>query len=86
MASWHTSLISIFPTSFNEVNMRKPAPKKRAPRVAVTPEQRYHMINDAAYFRAIKHQLESGQAEDPAEFWCEVEAEIDTVFKHRNAA
>ena len=66
--------------------MDKPMLKKRVPRVTVTPEQRYHMINDAAYFRAVKHQLESGKTEDPAKFWCEVEAEIDTVLKHRDAA
>jgi hypothetical protein len=66
--------------------MKKTTPRQRVPQVAVTPEQRYHMINDAAYFRTIKHQLESGGAEDAAASWCEVEAEIDTVLKHRNAA
>jgi hypothetical protein len=65
--------------------MKKPATKKRVVRPAVTPEQRYHMINDAAYFRALKHQLETGEAEDQAESWCEVEAEIDAVLKHQHA-
>jgi len=67
--------------------MKKSMPNKRVPPVAVTPEERYHMINDAAYFRALKHRQESGDdAEDPAESWCEVQAEIDAVLKYRDAA
>jgi len=55
------------------------------PSPAVTPEERYHMINDAAYFRTLKHLQESGHAEDDAEAWCEVEAEIDDVLKKHHA-
>ena len=67
--------------------MKKSTPKKRAPRVAVTPEERYHMINDAAYFRTLKHRQATGDhGEDPADSWCEVQAEIDAVLKCRNAA
>ena len=64
--------------------MKKSTTKKRAPPVAVTPEQRDHIISDAAYFRALKHQQEAGKAEDVAETWCEVEAEVDAVLRHRH--
>jgi len=66
--------------------MKKSTTSKRVPRVAVTPEQRYHMINDAAYFRGVKHQQETGAVDDEAESWCEVEAEIDAVLKHQHAS
>ena len=65
--------------------MKKSTTGRRAPRVVVTPEQRFHMINDAAYFRALKHQQDTGEAEDAAESWCEVEAEIDAILEHRHA-
>ena len=65
--------------------MKKSTPERRVPRVAVTPEERYHMINDAACFRALRHQRETGSAEDQAECWCEVEAEIDAVLKRHHA-
>jgi hypothetical protein len=45
------------------------------------------MINDAAYFRALRHRQAGGDyAEDPAESWCEVQAEIDAVLKYQGAA
>jgi hypothetical protein len=31
------------------------------------------------------HQLDTGNAEAPAESWCEVEAEIDEVLKRHDA-
>lgn len=58
--------------------------KTRVPRVVVTPAERYRLINDAAYFREVKHKSESGKL-DVAESWCEVEAEIDTVLKQHHA-
>jgi hypothetical protein len=58
--------------------------KTRAPRVVVTPEERYRLINDAAYFREVKHQSESSKP-DVTGSWCEVEAEIDTVLKQHHA-
>ena len=66
--------------------MNKPAARKRVPQAVVTPEERYHMINDAAYFRAPKHRQETGQPEDPAAAWCDVESEIDSVLKKHHAA
>ncbi len=63
---------------------RTSAPKSPPP--AVTPEERYHMINDAAYFRALKHRQETGAPEDQAGSWCEVESEIDSVLKKHHAA
>ena len=65
--------------------MRKSTPRKRAPRIVVTPEERYPMLNDAAYFRVLRRrQAGSDYAEDPAESWCEVQAEIDAVLKYRD--
>jgi hypothetical protein len=61
------------------------ATKGRAPPVVVTPEPRYHMISDAAYFRTLKHQQETGEADDEAESWCEVEAEVDEILKRHHA-
>jgi hypothetical protein len=51
----------------------------------VEPEQRYHLINDAAYFRAMGRRLQTGKVEDQADSWCEVEAEIDAVLKRHHA-
>jgi hypothetical protein len=65
--------------------MMKKTNTPRVPPPAVTPEERYHMINDAAYFRSLKHRQESGCAEDEAQSWCEVEAEIDDVLKKHHA-
>lgn len=65
--------------------MKKTHPRRRAQHIEVTPEQRYHMINDAAYFRAIKENLDQGAIDDQAQPWCEVEAEIDAVLKKRHA-
>jgi len=61
--------------------MRKRKAVKPAVPVEVTPEERYHLINDVAYFRAIERARRSGKSEDPAESWCEAEAAIDAVIK-----
>ena len=66
--------------------MKRTTSRKSAPQPVVTPEERYHMINDAAYFRALKHRQEAGAPEDQAESWCEVESEIDSVLKKHHAA
>lgn len=65
--------------------MNKPKAGKRAARIVVTPEERYRLINDAAYFREARHQRESDKPGDAAGSWCEVEAEIDTVLKQHHA-
>ena len=65
--------------------MNKPKAGRRAARVVVTPEERYRLINDAAYFREAKHQCVSGKPGDVTGSWCEVEAEIDTVLKQHHA-
>ncbi len=49
------------------------ADTKKAPG-KVTPEERYRMIAEAAYFRAQQRGFEGG---DPAKDWLEAEAEID---------
>lgn len=54
---------------------RTPAAKKTAPqKVAVSPEQRYHMISTAAYFLAERRGFAGGyEMQD----WITAEAEID---------
>jgi hypothetical protein len=65
--------------------MKHSTAKKHVSKIAITPEQRYHMVNDAAYFRAMKHRQETGGDEDDAESWCEIESEIDSVLKRHHA-
>ena len=58
--------------------------KKRvrtAKRVVITPEQRYHMVNDAAHFRSGKPGDRKGKPEDPAENWAKAQSDIDKVLK-----
>lgn len=60
------------------------APKKSTPakkgngHTSVTPEQRYRMICDAAYFRAERRGFVGG---NPAQDWVEAEAEINLMLK-----
>lgn len=58
---------------------------KESPRLLVTPEERYHMINDAAYFRALKLEERDARGRDPDEPWREVESEIDEVLARHHA-
>ena len=53
-------------------------PKHEAASGTATPEQRYQMIAEAAYFRAEKRCFSSG---DPANDWLEAEAEIDRILQ-----
>lgn len=46
----------------------------------ITPEQRYRMIEEAAYFRAEKRGFVGG---DVAEDWIQAEAEIDRMLKEQ---
>ncbi|OFZ70875.1 MAG: hypothetical protein A2Z01_11905 [Betaproteobacteria bacterium RBG_16_58_11] len=60
----------------------KPAPaKKKASKgngaTPITPEQRYRMICDAAYYRAERRGFIGG---NPAEDWAAAEAEIDGLL------
>ena len=45
---------------------------------SITPEQRYQMIAEAAYFRAQRQ----GFGGNPAQDWAEAEAEIDRSLQH----
>ncbi len=65
--------------------MKSKKSTKQAPPLEITAEERYHLINDAAYFRSLQHQEETRPADDPAESWCEAEAEIDGVLKQHHA-
>jgi hypothetical protein len=47
-------------------------------KTALTPEQRYQMIAEAAYFRAEKRGFVGG---DVAHDWIEAEAEIDSILQ-----
>lgn len=61
---------------------KKPAAAKVARsskmKIAVTPEQRYKMIAEAAYFRAEKRGFVGGNS---AQDWIEAEAEIDNLLR-----
>jgi hypothetical protein len=50
-----------------------PRARKRAEKPAVSPEQRYRMVQDAAYYIAEKH----GFTGDNHGFWLQAEQEID---------
>jgi len=66
--------------------MKKTRAEKSVQKIDVTPEQRYHIINDAAYFRGLKQKQKDGVPVDEAASWCEVEAEIDEVLKQHHAS
>ena len=51
--------------------------------VEVTAEQRFHLINDVAYFRSLQQRAEPLSADDPAQCWCETEAAIDRTLGKR---
>jgi hypothetical protein len=66
--------------------MKAKRTSKQAPSpIEVTAEERYHLINDAAYFRSIGHEGEAGASDEQAQSWCEAEAEIDEVLKQHHA-
>lgn len=69
----------------SDVKSNSPLPSKVTPEASTgekkppaTPEQRYQMIAEAAYFRAEKYGFVGG---DVAHDWLEAEAEIDRVFE-----
>jgi hypothetical protein len=50
------------------------------PAAEVTPEERYRMIEEAAYYRAEKRNFAPGNA---AEDWAAAEAEVDEMLRKR---
>lgn len=58
---------------------QEPVKAKRAVRKGevVTPEERYRMIAESAYYRAEARGFEGG---DPSHDWVEAEAEIDAAL------
>jgi hypothetical protein len=46
--------------------------------VPISPEQRRHMIRDAAYFRAERRGFSHG---DPVQDWVEAELEVDRLLR-----
>lgn len=65
--------------------MPKKVVRKRRNRVVVSPEQRFHMVEDAAFFRAEKQRGKYGAAGDQDRCRCEAEAAIDAILKRRHA-
>lgn len=63
--------------SKKKVTRKKAAKKKAASKKAVSPEERYLMITEAAYYIAEKHNF-SG---DNVQFWLMAEAQIDSALK-----
>jgi hypothetical protein len=61
---------------------------EEVPPIEVTAEARYHLINDAAYFRSMGHggpRADAIAIDEQAQSWCEAEAEIDAVLKQHHA-
>jgi hypothetical protein len=56
------------------------SPQKPEVTAQVTPEERWHMISEAAYYRAEKRGFVGG---DSAEDWAEAEAQIDAELAKR---
>jgi hypothetical protein len=56
------------------------SPQKPKATAQVTPEERWRMISEAAYYRAEKRGFVGG---DPAEDWAEAEAQIDAELAKR---
>jgi hypothetical protein len=54
-------------------------------RIEVTPEDRFHLINDAAYFRMLRRGRRRDDATDEAGCWEEVEGEIDSILAAHRA-
>ena len=64
---------------------KKAAPKKKAPTKkkavkTISAQERYHMIDEAAYYRAEK----TGFQVDPHENWIAAEQEIDELLSKQN--
>ncbi len=58
---------------------KKPAAKRAAAAKSVTPEQRYRMVAEAAYFHAERH----GFVGDPTQDWIAAEAEIAALLSKK---
>jgi Protein of unknown function (DUF2934) len=67
-------------TAAKKVIFKTPTKGKEAP---VSPEQRYKMIAEAAYFRAEKRGFVGG---DVAQDWLDSEAEIDRLLQKSSAS
>lgn len=63
--------------SKKKVTQKKSAKKKTASKKAPTPEERYLMVTEAAYYIAEKHNFTG----DSAQFWLMAEAQIDAALK-----
>lgn len=53
----------------------KPKATKKSSKLAVTPEQRYLMVQEAAYYIAEK----DGFAGNPSDYWAQAEAQISQM-------
>lgn len=71
------------PETKSKPDTKKPAPaatkaSRGGATVQVTPEQRYHMVAEAAYFIAERRSFNGG---DPAQDWLEAEAEVERILQ-----
>ena len=75
--------VSATATAKKPVAAKAAAPKKpaakRAAKSAITPEQRYCMVAEAAYFHAERH----GFLGDPVQDWIAAEAEIAALLSKK---
>ncbi len=56
--------------------VKAPRAPKSKPVPAITPEERYKMINEAAYYAAEKNHW----AGDPGAYWVQAEKEVDALI------
>jgi hypothetical protein len=69
------------PPVFRSRTVKKPKANADPVKLEITPEIRFHLINDAAYFREMQNIIAGKKPCDSARAWCEVEAEIDAVIR-----
>ena len=53
--------------------MKAKKTRKQTSALEITREERYHLINDVAYFRSLHHQRTAKLPEDQGECWCEAD-------------
>jgi hypothetical protein len=70
-------------TTVSKAKTRKKAPAKAAPPKMVSVEERYRMVAESAYYKALNRGFSDG---DPQKDWYEAEAEVEAGLKKRRAS
>ncbi len=75
MVVWTSKREETMPQRKRKTANKKKTRRAKAPEVSRV-EGRYHMVEEAAYFKAEKEGFQG----DPAHYWIAAEAEIDTML------